>query len=305
MKLIFKIIALTTTCYLLSTALCGCQDKKLYKDTRLVLGTYIEVTSPDKRATKIVFDEISRIEDLLSKYRPESEVSELNRLGKLKVSPETFYIIKKSKEFSEASYGAFDITVAPLMDLWGFTNKEYRVPKDSEIKNTMKLIGSDKIVLNELNSVIEFSVPGMKIDLGGIAKGFAIDCAVKKLREKNISSCLIAGGQVYALGDKFAKPWRVTIKSPRERNLAGYLELKDQSAATSGDYEQYFTKNGKKYSHIMDPRSGYPADSGISSVTVIAQDGLTADALSTAVSVLGKGEGEKLAAGLKVKCLIR
>ena len=295
MKLIIKIIPLTTIYYLLTTALCGCENKKLYKDTRVALGTYIEVTSPDKQAAKIVFDEINRIEGLLSKYKPKSEVSRLNKLGLLKVSPETFYVIKKSKEFSRASNDAFDITVAPLMDLWGFTDKHYNVPTEAQIEKTLKLVGSDKIILHEEDNVIEFSSPGMKIDLGGLAKGYALDCAVKKLRENNIKSCLIAGGQVYALGDKFGLPWKVAIKGARKQSPSGFLELIDQSVATSGDYEQYFIKNGKRYSHIINPKTGSPADSGIASVTVIAPDSLTADALATAIFILGKDNGESLA----------
>lgn len=291
---------------ILCLALAGCQNRPVYKDTRLALGTYIEVTSCDKRAAKIVFDEIQRIEDLLSKYRPDSEVSRLNRLGRLKVSPETFYIIKKAKEFCQMSNGAFDITIAPLMDLWGFTGKEFRVPGAREIKDTLKLIGSEKLVLNEVETVIEFNFPGMKIDLGGIAKGFALDCAVNKLKENNITSCLISGGQVYALGSKSGKPWKVAIKGPRSQVIAGKIGLKDQSVATSGDYQQYFTAGGKRFCHIMDPRTGHPAESGVISATVVASDGLTADALSTAVFVLGKAKGEELARkipGTKIKTI--
>jgi thiamine biosynthesis lipoprotein len=259
------------------------------------MGTFIEVTSPYKEAADIVFSEIKRIEGLLSKYKEDSEVSRLNRTGQLKVSPETFYIIKKAKEFWEVSDGAFDITVAPLLDLWGFTDKQYVIPEDKKIKNTLDIIGSDKIILNESDNTVKFKHYGMKIDLGGIAKGFALDCAVRKLKEAAIFSCLInAGGQVYALGDKFGKSWRVAIKDPRSNKFAGYLELKDSSTSTSGDYEQYFIREKKRYSHILSPKTGYPANSGLASVTLIAQDALTADALSTAIFVLGKEKGEEL-----------
>jgi len=276
--------------------LCGCQNKELYKESRVMMGTFVEVTSPDKEAPAIVFNEIKRIEDLLSKYKANSEISRLNKIGKLKVSPDTFYIIKKSKEFWQASNGAFDITVAPLIDLWGFTDKNYFVPNDRKIKNVISLIGTNKIILNDKDNMIEFSVSGMKIDLGGIAKGYALDCAVAKLKEKGINSCLInAGGQIYCLGDKFGKPWKIAVRDPRREKFSGYLELKDKAVATSGDYEQYFMKNNKRYSHIIDPKTGYPADSGVISVTVIAPDGLTADALATSIFVLGKEKGEMLA----------
>jgi len=300
----------------------GCQNQKLYKDTQLMLGTFVEVISPHRQAPGIVFAEIKRIENLLSKYNPESEVSKLNKLGNLKVSPETFYIIKKSKEFWQVSDGAFDITVAPLVDLWGFTDKKYYLPKEEEIKNILNLIGSNKIILKELENVIKFSVSGMKIDLGAIAKGYAVDCAVKKLKENNIKSCLInAGGQIYALGDKFGLTWKIAVRNPRGKDVIDYLALKDKAVSTSGDYEQYFmvqesikhfpiplqkspkviaegdflVKGKKRYAHIFNPKTGYPADSGVISITVIAQDGITCDALSTAIFVLGKEKGQELA----------
>jgi thiamine biosynthesis lipoprotein len=256
------------------------------------MGTFVEVVSPYKEAAGIVFNEIRRIENLLSKYNPESEVSRLNSSGKLTVSPETFYIIKKSQEFWQESDGAFDITIAPLVDLWGFTDKKYSVPAQESIKNLLELVGTDKIILHEDNNVVEFKVLGMKIDLGAIAKGYAVDCAVHKLNEAGIHSCLInAGGQIYCLGGN----WKVAIQNPFGRGIKGILELKDKAVATSGGYQQYFINNKRKYSHIFDPKTGYPADSGVSSVTVIAPDGLTADALATAIFVLGKGKGEALA----------
>jgi len=291
-----RIFLLVTSYCLLVTGLCGCQNQQLYTDNRIMMGTFVEVISPYKQAAGIVFSEIKRIEDLLSKYKPDSEVAKLNQSGKLKVSPDTFFIIKKSKELWQTSDGAFDITVAPLVDLWGFTDKKYHLPREGEIKNTLKLIGCDKIILHDDDNMIKFKLSGMKIDLGAIAKGYALDCAVNKLRKAGIKSCLInAGGQVYCLGGKFGKPWKIAIKEPRGRDFTGYLELKDKSVATSGDYEQCFIKGKARYSHILNPKTGYPADSRIVSVTVIASSGLTADALSTAIFVLGKEKGKALA----------
>ena len=269
---------------------------QLYHDNRLLMGTFWEVSSSNKEASTIVFREASRIEQLLSKYIPTSEISQLNRTGKLRVSVDTFYIIKKSMEFWRLSDGAFDITVEPLVALWGFNSQEHTVPADEKIKSALALIGSDKIILHEKDNVVEFKLPGMQIDLGGIAKGFALDCVVGKLREKNISSCLInAGGQVYALGENSHKPWKVAIKNPRKPEITATLKLKNQSASTSGDYEQFFFKDGKRYCHIINPKTGYPAESGIISVTVIAPSSLEADALSTAIFILGKDKGRDLA----------
>jgi thiamine biosynthesis lipoprotein len=290
-----QIFLFSVFCFLFS-ALCGCQNQRLYKETQVMMGTFVQVTSPEKSAAGIVFSEIKRIEDLLSKYNPDSEVSRLNKLGKLKVSPDTFYIIKKSKEFCEISDGAFDISVGPLVDLWGFTAQNYSIPKDEKIKNTLNLIGCDKIILKYNDNVVEFKTSGTKIDLGAIAKGYALDCAVNKLKERGIKNCLInAGGQVYALGEKFGLPWKVAIRNPRSLRLGEILALKDRSISTSGDYEQYFIKGNLRFCHILNPKTGYPADSGIVSVTVIAPSGLTADALSTAIFVLGKGKGIALA----------
>ena len=276
---------------------CPFKEKQLYRDNRLLMGTFWEVSSPDKRAGAIVFSEVSRIEQLLSKYIPTSEISQLNRLGKLKVSPDTFYIIKKSQEYSLLTQGAFDITVAPLVDLWGFTNQDFQVPSVDKIQAVLKLVGSDKIILQVKDNVVEFKIQGTKIDLGGIAKGYALDCAVKKLKAKRISSCLInAGGQVYALGDKFGKPWKIAIAGARKSEIAGTLELKNKSVSTSGDYQQYFLVGQQRYCHIINPKTGYPAETGIASVTVIADSGLEADALSTAAFVLGKEKTKEMAA---------
>ena len=290
-----KTFLLLAVCHM-PYAICGCQNQQLYKENRAMMGTFVEVISPDKRAINTVFAEIKRIEDLLSKYKEDSEVSRLNKMAKSKVSPDTFYVIKKAKEFWQASEGAFDITVGPLMDLWGFTDKRFSAPDAEQVKQALKLVGSDEIILQESDNVVEFRNLGMKIDLGAIAKGYALDCAVNRLKENGINSCLInAGGQVYALGDKLGAPWRIAIKNPRGKDIVDYLELRDESVSTSGDYEQYFIQDNKRYSHILNPKTGYPLDSGVISATVIAPSGLTADALSTAISVLGKAKGEELA----------
>jgi len=288
-------ITLTYTVLLSKLPSYPLKTKPLYRDNRLLMGTVWEVTSPKKEAARIVFAEAARIEQLLSKYIPSSEISQLNRLGKLKVSRETFYLIKKSQEFCRLAQGAFDISVAPLVDLWGFTNQQFQVPSEDKIHAVLELVGSDKIILHEKDNVVEFKTQGTQIDLGGITKGFALDCAVKKLKENNIDSCLInAGGQVYALGDKFGQNWKIAIRGANKSEIAGVLELKNKSASTSGNYEQFFLKNGKRYGHIIDPRTGYPAQTQITSVTVVAEQGLTADALSTSLFVLEKKEVKEI-----------
>ncbi len=261
-----------------------------------MLGTYVEVTSPYKEAANTAFQEISRIEKLLSKYDPDSEISRLNKTGILAVSDDTLHILKKAEEFWKLTDGGFDVTVGPLMDLWGFSNKKYKQPKEEDIKKTLKVVGFDKIIFNNQNNVINYKTSGVEIDLGGIAKGFAVGQAVKRLKEKGITSCLInAGGQIYCLGDNSGRPWRVGIKNPRKSGIVDYLELRDKAVSTSGDYEQYFIIDGRRFTHIMDPKTGYPLDNGVISVTVIADDSTIADALSTSIFVLGKVKGMKLA----------
>ncbi|MDI6758945.1 MAG: FAD:protein FMN transferase [Candidatus Omnitrophota bacterium] len=282
------------------------QNHQFYKDTQAIMGTFVEVISPEEKAKDIVFTEIKRIENLLSKYKADSEISKLNEFGALKVSPETFYVIEKAKEFSLASAGAFDVTVGPLLDLWGFRDKNYTVPKEEDIKLALSKVGSDKIILNKKNNVVEFKVTGMKIDLGAIAAGFAVDCAIDKLKKAQIKSCLInAGGDIYCLGEKEGRPWKVAIQNPfksRQFNRKTLL-LKNQAVTTSGNYEQFFLKNKKRYSHIFNPKTGEPSSSGLASVSVIAPDCLTADALATSIFALGKAKGDTLAkkfSGVKV-----
>ncbi len=286
----------------------GCDNSpRLYKESRVMMGTFVEVISPEEKAAGIAFGEIKRIEDLLSKYNQASEVSKLNSAGQLKVSRETYYIIVRSKEFWALSNGAFDITVGPLVELWGFRDKKYYLPLKAEIAQTLKMVGTDKIILNPADNLVKFAVPGMQIDLGAIAKGYAVGCAVRKLRENAIKSCLInAGGQIYCLGSKSGKPWVVAIADPGKKGISGKLRLINKAVSTSGDYEQFFIKDGTRYGHIFDPRTGMPANSGLASVTVVADDSLVADALTTAIFVLGEEKGKSLAEkfpGVKIKII--
>lgn len=270
--------------------------KPFYKATGVMMGSYVEITSDSLRAHKIFFDEIERLEKIFSKYIPESEISQLNTQGKLKVSPETLDVIEQSLEFYNITGKLFDISVGPLVDLWGFTDKKYRIPTEEEIKNTLMLVVEDRIIIDKKNSIVELGLMGMKIDLGGVAPGYAIDSSVKKLRVAGIKNFLInAGGEIYCAGTKNNRHWKVAIRHPRNpENIIMQLELEDQAVATSGDYEQYFNIEGKRYSHIIDPRTGSPAKTDVVSVTVIAPDCTTADILSTSLVLLGKEKAIKL-----------
>jgi thiamine biosynthesis lipoprotein len=293
-----RIIVILFCCFVIM--LLSCSQQPLYKETQVLMGTFVEVISSDAAAAKIVFAEIKRIEGLLSNYQLESDIGRLNQLGKAQVSQDSLYVIKKAKEFWQMTDGAFDITVAPLLELWGFKDKHYRMPEKNEIDSLLKLIGSDKIIIDEENKSIEFAVKNIAVDLGAIAKGYAVDCAVKRLKEAGIKSALInAGGDIYCLGSNSGKPWKIAVRDSKSLGFAKILTLKDKAVATSGNYEQYFILDNKRYAHIFNPKSGYPAESGVVSVTVIAPDCLTADALATSIFVLGKDKGQELVKRLK------
>ncbi|MCX7927593.1 MAG: FAD:protein FMN transferase [Candidatus Omnitrophica bacterium] len=273
----------------------GCQAP-LYRETQLLMGTFVEVISTDPRAANIVFSEIRHIEKLLSVYDPNSQISQLNQKGKLTVSPQTYKLLKKAKEFWQNSEGAFDISVGPLMDLWGFRNRDFRIPSEEEIKTARQKVGMDKIIFQDATNMIELTVPGMQLDCGGIAKGYAVDCAVQKLRRENIKSCLInAGGDIYCLGSRGRTAWKVAIQRPDKKAILKVIFVKDKAVATSGNSEQFFIAEGQIYSHIIDPCSGYPVKTAFSSVTVTSNDCMTADFLATAAFVLGKDKAELLA----------
>jgi len=270
----------------------GCQQRYIFKETRLMMGTFVEVSSPYKEAGEIVFREIKKAEKLLSRYIPDSDISRLNTLGKLEVAPETLAVLKKAKEFYRITNGAFDVTVGPLLDLWGFTDGKYREPQKEEVTEVLRLVGSDKILIDK--NTVELAEPGMEVDLGAIAKGYAVDLAMQRLREKGIDSALInAGGDIFCLGNKGGSPWKVAIRDPGKKGFIEYLDLEDKAVATSGDYEQYF-KGERIFTHIFDPRSGFPVSNGIVSATVVADDCLTADAVATIVFVEGKEAVDRL-----------
>ena len=221
MKVVFCLV-------LILAFLCGCNYQPLHKDSRIMMGTFVEVISPDERAAGIVFSEIKRVENILSSYNPDSEISRLNRFDRIKASTETLLVLNKAGEFFRQTQGAFDITVAALVDLWGFKDRHYRIPTDAEINQAMGRIGFDKIRIS--GNIIEFDVQGMMIDLGAIAKGFAVDSAVRKLRLAGINSALVnAGGDIYCLGSKYNRPWKIAVKS-QEADSSGYLELEDKAA---------------------------------------------------------------------------
>jgi thiamine biosynthesis lipoprotein len=251
-----------------------------------------------KKATEALHDFDQRI----STYREDSEMSKVNRLagdGPVKVSDMTFYILQKSIYYSKISNGAFDITVTPLLKLWKKAAKENRLPTPAEVAEAEKYVGWEKIILTENPKAVRFPVKGVKLTVNAIAKGYAVDCALEALKIPGVSSGLVdIGGEVSCFG----KSWIVGIQDPfaqdNENQLSQAprwrLRCQNVSIATSGNYRRYVSINGKHYSHIVDPRTGQPAEK-IPSVTIIAPKTIDADALATALSVMNAEEGIQLA----------
>ncbi|MDE7211580.1 MAG: FAD:protein FMN transferase, partial [Lachnospiraceae bacterium] len=206
------------------------------------------------------------------------------------VSADTVYLLKRAQQLYGQTMGAFDITIYPLMQAWGFTDKEYRVPDAEEIEKLLEKTDAMQVMVDEENGRVEFGMDGMQIDLGGIAKGYTSARIMEIYKEAGIASGLVSlGGNVQALGTKpDGTLWRIGLQHPDKGGYLGILQVKDKAVITSGGYERYFEQDGVRYHHILDPATGYPARSGLISVTVVSADGALADGLSTSLFIMGK-----------------
>lgn len=279
-----------------------------YETSGFGMGTVIEQKIAAENAVEAdrIFRRISGIlqalERKMSWFIAESDVSRLNSSdGKspVKIDSATFGVLKTADAFYRLSGGAFDVTAAPLTALWRACMESRTVPGRQKVQSLRRLISGSRLKLDE-NGLTAETGPGQSVDLGGIGKGFAADAAVKAYRECGVTSALInLGGNVHTLGKKAdGEPWIVGLqdpRGPRGKFIAG-IAVTGQSAVTSGDYEKYFEAEGKRYHHIVDPKTGYPADSGLMSATVLSPSSITADALSTAVFVSGLSQGMELIA---------
>jgi len=269
------------------------------------MSTAIAVTLPasdDARAAAgAVIGLFRRLEDDLSEWREGSSLAEVNRRAggePVAVPPDLLALVERSLQIAERTGGAFDPTWAALWGLWDFQGEEPEVPDPEAVAEAAARVDWRKVEIDAEAGTIRLPEPGMKIGLGGIAKGYALDRAAELLRERGHRDFLIvAGGQVYAGGRRGDRPWRIGIRDPRgdATDAFALLDLADGlSSSTSGDYESYFEVGGVRYHHILDPRTGYPAR-GLTSATVVAADATLADALSTALMVLGPDRGLALA----------
>lgn len=302
--------------YFLIFILAGCSQGSSVKETRILMDTFCEIScyGNDKgkamAAIGAAFKEMERIERVFSKFNEDSEVSKINKLAgmeKVKVSREVFDLTERSIYYSRISDGAFDITVAPLMEIWGFVRKHNSVPDKEVVENVLKYVGYKNVELDSKELSIRFLNKGVKLDFGGIAKGYAVDMAKDVLVSNGIKNCLVnLGGNIFALGNAHGKKnWKIGVQDPRKRGKLLYsFELNDRAISTSGNYERFFEIGDKRYSHIINPLTGEPCQ-GIISVTVALDSAEGADALSTAIFVMGEKNGLTLAKSIKdIKVLI-
>lgn len=283
--------------------------KEIYAETRFFMDTTVTVKvvgeqKMAERAIEQAFKTMQEWAGRLDRFNSGSTVWRINHSGGegTRVDQELLILLKKGKDYAALSKGAFDPTVAPLVDLWGFGQDEQRVPRVGEIERVLSRIDYEKLKLDFVNHQV-FLPAFMEIDLGGMAKGFIIDKGIETLLALGVESAYInAGGNIRVLGNKApGRPWRIGIRKPREpgKIFQRYiLALNRGSLATSGDYERYFTFNGVRYSHLLDPRTGYPARE-MQSATIYAENALEADILSTAVFVSGWDEGKRLIESLE------
>nr|WP_208459833.1 FAD:protein FMN transferase [Clostridium botulinum] len=289
----------------------GCNSKPeepVSRETYL-MGTIINIKAYGKNADKAVQASVDKISDIENKMSLNISTSEVNKINKnagiapVKVSKNTFDVVKASLIYSEKSKGSFDITVEPLVSLWGIGTDKARIPSKDEISNALKLINYKDVIINEKESTVMLKRKGQAIDLGAIAKGYTADELKKVLLNYNVSSAFLSlGGNVYVLGNKPDKtPWKIGVQNPLEPrgDYLGIVSVSDKSVVTSGNYERFFERNGKRYHHIFDTKTGYPAEKGLISVSIISDKSIDGDALSTSVYTLGLDEGKKLIESLK------
>lgn len=273
----------------LALLVAGCKSNDNVRVTRTqpLLGTFVSITiqgSTKAAAISAAFDEVRRVDDLLSIHKTNSEAAIVNREAGDRaafVSEEFFGVVKRGQRFAEVTEGAFDLSIRPLADLYGFIWKEYRLPSEGELLRVMPLVNYRNVRLGE--RTVKFA-KGMSLDFGGIGKGYAVDRAVQVLKEKGVESGMVrCGGDLAVFGNK---SWFVQIEDPSKKGKRRGIWLKEEAISTSGNYENFFIVGGKRYSHILNPKTGFPVE-GIVSCSVIAKTCTESDALATGFFVMG------------------
>ncbi len=258
------------------------------------MDTYMTVTAYGNNASDAVdaaAAEIERLDAALSTGDEDSEIAKINKNSGGELGDDAGYLVERSLELYNETDGAFDIAIYPVMEAWGFTTQDYRVPDNEELKEKLTLTDASKINYDSESKSISFDMDGMEIDLGGIAKGYTSSRIMDIFKDYGVDSGIVSlGGNVQAYGTKTdGSNWRVAIQDPNDtENYIGILSIADKAVITSGGYERYFEEDGKTYHHIIDPFTGYPAENGLISVTIVSNDGTLADGLSTSLFIMGK-----------------
>jgi FAD:protein FMN transferase len=297
-----KILIFLITAFLISS----CKENyiKPYSETNFALGTVCTITLYEKNSDFNFSEAFSIINDIEERMSPVIEGSELHQINSnagikpVTVSNDTYYVIQEAIRYAELSDSKFDISVGPLVNLWAIGTDLQKLPDPGEILSVIPLIGSQKITLNNKEKSVYLEQKGMAIDLGGIAKGYAADLVKDFLLQKGFTKGIInLGGNVLTFGTKDSgMPWKIGIQNPLSSRgkYIGTLETGEASIVTSGIYERYFEKDGKRYHHILDPESGYPINNELLSITIVTASGITADAYSTVIFSLGLLKGMEL-----------
>ncbi len=304
----FKKISCFLAVIMTLTFFVGCSKPKVPAEptskTALVLGTVCTITLYDSDDTAIIDKAIARLselEDILSINKTGTELDEVNNMAGIApvtVSEDTLNVVKKGLEYSAISNGALDITVGPLVKLWGIGTDFAKVPSEEEIKTAQGLINYNDVVIDEAKKTIYLKNPNMMIDLGAIAKGYAADEVVKILEDSGVKSAIVnLGGNIFALGNKVdGSDWKVGVQNPEKdgESTIGYVTVSNKSIVTSGVYERYFEEDGKKYHHILSPETGYPYENEILGVSILSDKSIDGDSLSTTLFALGVEKGLEL-----------
>ena len=262
-------------------------------ETFFAMDTIMSVkVTGSKKNLEFAENEIKRLDKIFSSYDTSGQLYKINKNKGGQVSPEMAEILNKSKEFYEKTEGAFDITLKNLKDLWAIKSATPKVPGNDEIKKMLEKSGVDKLAVSGENVTLN---GGIQLDLGGIAKGYATDIIVKGLKERNVKKFVLdLGGNIYGFSEN--KPLNIGIQNPygQRGDVLLTLEVADSAVVSSGGYERNFKVGDKVYHHILDPKTGYPAESGISQVTIVGKDSALCDAYSTAIYVMGREKAENL-----------
>lgn len=284
---------------------CKAKPQKPFRKTNYLLGTTVDITLYDSKDVKIIDEAFERIREIEKKMtintNDTSEIIKLNEasgIHDVSISPDTFFVLEKGIYYSELSHGKFDITIGPIVKLWNIGTEYAAVPDSQALNNAIKLIDYKKLHLNYDEYKAKLDLKGMKVDLGAIAKGYAADEAADILRKHGIKSAIInLGGNLLAIGGNVnGNPFKIGVQNPfnPRGDYLGILNIKDKTVVTSGIYEKYFEKEGKRYHHILDPETGYPVENCLAGVSIITSKSIDGDGFSTSVFLLGLDKGMEL-----------